>query len=213
MATPIIDAATRAAETAKTVANISADVTANAASVLTLTTSASLNAASASILTTSASLNAASASILTTSASLNAASASILTTSASLNAATASAALLWTWDTDLPQDAGNTVFVERYAIQASTKASTVAVMVPTLGSSSAGTYVFDVLKNGTSILTGAINLETLVGGTWHSSLAIKTDGTENFALGDKLRAHAVSDNADLTGYTDGVFFSLGFTAQ
>ncbi len=130
----------------------------------------------------------------------------------SVTAAQAGAIAGSAWDDDLPQDPGNTVYLERYVATAGLKVGTVAVLAPILGASAAGTYVFDVLKNGTSVMTGTINLETVVAGTW-STGTLKSDGTEDLSVGDKLRAHAVSDNGDLSGYTDGIMFTVGLAPQ
>ena len=126
--------------------------------------------------------------------------------------ATALATAGYDWTDDLPEDPGNPVYVEQYVTRASTKIGTVAVMVPALGASAAGTYVFDVLVNGTSALTGTIDLDGVVAGTW-STGTVKSDGTENLSIGDELRVIATSDNADLTGYDEGLFFTVGMVAQ
>jgi len=111
----------------------------------------------------------------------------------------------------LPQDPGNTVYVEMRVPADGLEVDGLAVMVPALGST-AGTYTFDLLKNGVSVLVAPVDLETLTAGTW-STATVLSDGTEHLAAGDELRAQAVSDNADLTGFLGGVCFTVQIGAQ
>lgn len=113
------------------------------------------------------------------------------------------------WAPELLEVPNDTVYQEtllptgvRFAV------ADVYVQVPTLGST-AGTYTFDVLLGGTSVLSSTVDLTGVTAGVW-TAAALKTNGDHlhDGSSAQTLRVEATSDNADLTGYTDGILVSI-----
>jgi len=112
------------------------------------------------------------------------------------------------WEMQRAQSPGNDTYRARRSNQDETVLA-VHAMASVIGASAGGTYVLDVRKNsttaadGTSVLTGTLDLEGLVANTW-SAATVKSNGDEELSAGDDLRAWLSSDNGDLAGFTDGV---------
>jgi hypothetical protein len=120
------------------------------------------------------------------------------------------------WTDDLPEyphdGATGDVYAEMVVLRAGLKIGAVKFLAPVLGSSAAGTYTADVTVNGTSVMTGTVNLETLVAGTWAAGV-VKSDGTEDLSVDDEIRVTLSSSNADLTGYDGGIIFTVEMRDQ
>ena len=123
-------------------------------------------------------------------------------------AAAAAAAPGDNWDMQRTQDPGNDTYRARRSHQNEKVLSVFAMATGGIGTT-AGSYTLDVRKNsttaanGTSVLSAAVDLETLSLNTWLAGTVL-ADGSEDLAAGDDLRAWLISDNADLAGFTDGI---------